>query len=704
MSGSADTYYCPMCPGQEQPAPGDCKVCGMALVQAFRLGTEDNSARESLIARKRFVTAAVLTAPVLALAMTADLAPSLALRESIGGWWNACLGIPACIVTFGPARILLERGARSIVAMRLNMFSLLALGILASLFVSGWSVLLPSSVPEALLHHGHPPLYFEAAATIATLALFGQWLEARSTRATGDALRCVLALAPKTVSVLRDQRETEMPLHDVSVGMHFRVRAGDRVALDGVVLEGESAVDESMLTGEPIPKRKAAGDTVIGGSLNVEGTLVVTATATGNDGFLADIAKCVTSAQSSRTAAQDLADSISALFVPLVLLLACGAAAGWYLFADSNASANALSAFIAILVVACPCALGLATPMAVTVAAGCAAREGILFRDVGVMERLAKSDLFVFDKTGTLSDGHPSIASISYAPGFLAPEVLLLAASAETGSTHPAARSLVQYAVSQEISCVSATEFVSIAGRGVRAIVLGKQVVVGNRTLAQLASPHALPETVGTSVFVVIDGAHAATIQLQDAPAHNANAVIESLQRDGVTTMLATGDNPSGATAFLRAAAIDESKMEIRAQLLPQEKATLISALRQGGAIVSFIGDGVNDTAALLRADAGISVKGASDAASAAAAIQLLRKDVALVLHARAIARTLSSTIRQNLALAFGYNLVAIPIAAGALYPLFHRMTDPMIAALAMSVSSFLVIANSLRQRRAHRS
>lgn len=675
----------------------------MALVQAFRLGAEDHSREETRVARRRCLISALLSAPVLALAMTADLAPTLEIRESFGAWWSVSLGIPACIVAFVPARILLLRGARSVLARRLNMFTLLSLGILASLAVSAWSTLLPSTVPHALFHHGHPPLYFEAAAVIATLALFGQWLEARSTRATGDALRCVLALAPNMVSVLdAQQRETQVALQDVTAGMQFRVRPGDRIALDGVVQSGESSVDESLLTGEPLPKRRAQGDAVIGGALNIEGTLVVTASASGNDGFLAGIAKCVMTAQNSKTPAQDLADSISAIFVPVVLLIACAAAGAWLMLGSTDAAANALSAFIAVVVVACPCALGLATPMAVTVAAGRAAREGILFRDVSVMERLTRADLFVFDKTGTLSDGRPSIATVEVRPSMDEHEVLMLAASAEVGSAHPAAKSLVSYAKARGIECSPAMDFESVAGRGVRAIVDGKRVVVGSRALAQSATNDALPEGEGTRVFVVIDGVFAATLRLQDAPAEHAKHVIDSLRASGVQTVLATGDNASGGAEFLRAAGIPASSMEVRANLLPQEKSALIAALRRDGRVVAFIGDGVNDTAALLTADVGIAVQGASDAASAASSIQLLRRDVTLVLRARSIAQTLSKTIRQNLALAFGYNLIAIPIAAGALYPLIHRMTDPMIAALAMSVSSFLVIANSLRQSRSH--
>lgn len=694
-----------MCPGQERREPGDCGVCGMALVKAFQLGTDDDSADATLLARNRFFASAILTAPVLALAMTADLLPSLSLRETLGPWWSICLGIPAFVVAFGPARILLARGARSVLARRLNMFSLLAFGILASLGASAWSTLFPSRVPEALLHHGQVPLYFEAAAVIATLALFGQWLEARSTHATSDALRAVLALAPNSVGVLsKDNQETPMAMRDVAVGMRFRVRPGDRIALDGIVAAGESAVDESMLTGEPRALRRSIGDAVIGGSLNIEGTLVITATATGNDGFLAGIAKSVSRAQNSRTPAQDLADSLSAIFVPIVLVIACASALAWILFGELHAWENALSAFIAVLVVACPCALGLATPMAVTVAAGCAARDGVLFRDVGVMERLARSDLFVFDKTGTLSDGHPSIASIALETGFVDAEVLQLAASAEIGSAHPCARSLVRYARARQIDLVCATAFESVAGRGVRALVSGKQVVVGNRTLAQIALHRPLQEIAGTGAFVVIDGALAATIRFQDAPVADADRALGTLHRGGIRTMLATGDNASGAAAFLRAAGIENNAIEVHASLLPQEKAALISELRHQGRVVTFIGDGVNDTPALLVADVGISVEGASDAAAAASSIQLLRRDVMLVLRARAIAQTLSSTIRQNLALAFGYNLIAIPIAAGALYPVLHRMTDPMLAAVAMSVSSFLVIANSLRQQRTHRS
>ena len=692
-----------MCPGQERESAGDCGVCGMALVQAFRLGAEDHSNAETLVARRRFVLAALCSAPVLALAMTADLAPSLGLREFFGDWWSVCLGVPSIAVAFGPARILLARGARSVAARRLNMFSLLSLGILASLGVSLWSTLLPSTVPASMSHHGHPPLYFEAAAVIATLALFGQWLEARATRATGDALRCVLALAPQVVAVLDgSDHERSVPLSDVTKDMRFRVRPGERVALDGLVESGESSVDESLLNGEPLPKRRAAGDAVIGGALNIEGTLVVRATASGDDGFLAGIAKCVIAAQNSRTPAQDLADSLSAIFVPIVMLIAVGAAGVWLALGGDDAASHALAAFISVVVVACPCALGLATPMAVTVAAGQAARSSILFRDVGAMERLAQANLFVFDKTGTLSEGRPSIASFDVQLPFDEREVLRLAASAEQGSEHPAAKSLVRHARGLGIANCAATSFVNVPGRGVRAVVDEKEVVVGSRLLAASSTTDPLPTHTGSLAFVIIDGRLAACVRLQDTPVAEAKRVIDALHASGAKTLLATGDSATGGEHFLQKAGIAPNSMAMRAELLPQEKAALITQLRREGNTVVFIGDGVNDTPALLVADVGIAVSGATDAASAAASIHLLRRDVTLVLRARTIALTLSATIRQNLALAFGYNLIAIPIAAGALYPILHRMTDPMIAALAMSVSSFLVIANSLRQTRSH--
>ena len=384
------------------------------------------------------------------------------------------------------------------------------------------------------------------------------------------------------------------------------------------------------------------------------------------------------------------------------MLIAVGAAGVWLAIGGDDAASHALAAFISVVVVACPCALGLATPMAVTVAAGQAARSSILFRDVGAMERLAQANLFVFDKTGTLSEGRPSIASFDVQLPFDEREVLRLAASAEQGSEHPAAKSLVRHARALGIASHAATSFVNVPGRGVRAVVDEKDVVVGSRLLAASSTTDPLPTHTGSLAFVIIDGRLAACVRLQDTPVAEAKRVIDALHASGAKTLLATGDSATGGEHFLQKAGIAPNSMAMRAELLPQEKAALITQLRREGDTVVFIGDGVNDTPALLVADVGIAVSGATDAASAAASIHLLRRDVTLVLRARTIALTLSATIRQNLALAFGYNLIAIPIAAGALYPILHRMTDPMIAALAMSVSSFLVIANSLRQTRSH--
>jgi P-type Cu+ transporter len=602
----------------------------------------------------------------------------------------------------------LVRGAQSFARGRLNMFSLIGLGVAAAWLYSAIAVLRPQWLPgTAHGSDGHVALYFETAAVIVTLVLVGQVLELRARSRTGSAIRELLRLAPTTVRRLDDHgHEHEVPLAEVRIGDRLRVRPGEKIPTDAVVIEGASHVDEAMITGEPMPVRKQVGDEVVGATLNGTGALIVRATRVGSDTLLARIVDLVSQAQRSRAPIQRLADAVSAWFVPAVIAVAVAAFAAWLAWGPAPAFGHALVSAVAVLIVACPCALGLATPISIVVATGRAARLGVLFRDAEAIERLARVDTIVLDKTGTLTEGAPRLVTIVAAEGHEPDEVLDLAAALEQASEHPLARAIVEGARVRGRAVNLAEDFSAEPGAGVRGRVRGLPVVVGTRAwlIAQGVEAEPLVDraererTAGrTAFFVAIDGRLAGLLAVADPIAAHTPAALAELRRDGLRIDLLTGDGATNAQAVARELAIDEVVAEVR----PEEKAAAIAGLQAQGRVVAMAGDGINDAPALARADVGIAMGTGTDVAIESASVTLLRGDLRGLARARRLAQRTMGNIRQNLWLSFAYNAAGVPIAAGVLYPAFGASLSPMLAAAAMSLSSVSVIANALRLRRA---
>jgi P-type Cu+ transporter len=704
-AGLSDVWHiCPMDPEVRQKGPGACPVCGMALEPeeaSAEQGAEDPELRDMT---RRFWVSLALTVPVFVMAMS-DMIPGLGLTERVGAaglnWLQFALSLP--VVAWGGAPFFV-RGARSLRSLRFNMFTLIALGTGAAFGFSVVALLLPKMVPHAMRHGGMAPLYFESAAVITTLVLLGQVLELRARQATSGALRELLGLAPKTARVVAASgAEADVPLLNVRLNDLVRVRPGERVALDGRVVEGRTLIDESMVTGEPIPVDKGPGDWVTGGTLNGTGSIVVRVERVGESTLLAQIVSLVRAAQRSRAPIQRVADQVSLWFVPAVLATAVLTGLVWAFFGPEPRLANALMNAVAVLIIACPCALGLATPMSIMVGTGRGARAGILVKNAEALETLEKVDVLLVDKTGTLTEGKPTLTAVHPLSGTTG-ELLRLATAVEVGSEHPLAGAIVRGAAARGVQPPAASELSYLPGQGASGRVDGGLIALGNAAMmASLAvdlsqatgEAEALRGEGQTVMFVARDGILVGLLGVSDPVREGAREVVDALRRLGVRTIMVTGDHPATAAAVAKRLGIEE----VESQVLPEAKGQVVERFQRAGHVVAMAGDGINDAPALARANVGIAMGSGTDVAIESAGIVLLKGDLRGLLRARRLSAAVLGNIRQNLLFAFLYNTLGIPVAAGMLYPIFGLLLSPMLASAAMSLSSVSVIGNALRLR-----
>jgi Cu+-exporting ATPase len=694
-------YTCPMHPAIVTDRPDACPLCGMAL-EPVTLTLDDEPPPELADMTRRLVVGAALTLPVFLLAM-GEMLP--ALRESVPAavarWLSLVCATPVVLWCGWP---FFERGWQSLANRSPNMFTLIAIGTGVAWLYSVVATLAPGLFPPAFrTEAGDVPVYFEAAAVIVTLVLVGQVLELRARHRTGGALRALLALAPTVTRRIEDSgAERDVPLDAVRVGDRLRVRPGERVPVDGVLVSGCSHVDESMLTGEPLPVAKETGDHVTGGTVNGAGALVMEARRVGADTMLARIVQQVAQAQRSRAPVQRLADRVAAWFVPAVIGIAAVAFVGWSAFGPPPAMAHGLLAAVAVLIVACPCALGLATPMSIMVASGQGALSGILFRDATAIEVLREVDTIVLDKTGTVTEGRPRLTAVHVANGIEETELLALAAGLEQASEHPLAEAIVRAALARGVTPAGPASFEYRPGRGLIGEVGGRAVAIGSSTLIEELDldPAAFDQAAGallesghTVVYVTLDGRVAGLLGVADPLKAHAAAAIAELRQRGLSVVMLTGDNPAAARAVARRLGIDK----VIAGVLPDGKAEAIAALARNGARIAMAGDGINDAPALAAADVGIAMGDGTDIAMESAGVTLIGGDLRGIVRARRLSEATVRNIRQNLFFAFVYNGAGVPVAAGALYPAFGILLSPMLAAAAMSLSSVSVIANALR-------
>jgi P-type Cu+ transporter len=695
-------YTCPMHPEIRQVGPGDCPICGMAL-EPVAATAESGPNLELIDMRRRFFVGLALAIPVVALEMGGhflDLGRWIA--PTVSNWIQLAFATPVVLWAGAP---FFARGWRSLLTRNLNMFTLIAMGTGVAWLYSVIATFAPGLFPPAFRGtHGTVAVYFEAAAMITVLVLLGQVLELRARDTTSGAIRALLDLAPKTARRLRGDGEEEVPLADVAVGDRLRVRPGESVPVDGAVVDGTSAIDESMVTGESMPVAKVAGDTVLGGTINQTGSLVMCAEKVGSDTLLQRIVQLVADAQRSRAPIQRLADQVSAFFVPTVIAVALIAFASWATFGPEPRFAYGLVAAVAVLIIACPCALGLATPMSIMVGVGHGARSGVLIRDAEALERMERVDTLIVDKTGTLTEGRPTVTGIIPVAGSDENAVLGFAASVERLSEHPLARAIVEAAEKRGIGMQPAADFDSPTGKGAVAKVDGRAVHIGNAAYLEengidagaLASEaEALRGDGATAIFVAVDGRIIGTIGIADPVKSGSAAVIAALKKQGVRVVMLTGDNRTTAEAIARQLKIDE----VEAEVLPERKSEVVRRIRSEGHVVAMAGDGVNDAPALAAADIGIAMGTGTDIAIEAASVTLVKGDLAGILKARRLSEATMRNIRQNLVFAFVYNSAGVPIAAGVLYPLFGLLLSPVVAAAAMALSSVSVITNALRLR-----
>jgi Cu+-exporting ATPase len=694
-------YTCPMHPEVEQVGPGTCPLCGMALEpKAFTLS--EGPSEEYLDMRRRFIVSAILTAPLAIFVMLRHFWP--AAVEALGArtldWVELLAATP--VVLWGGAPFF-QRGWQSVRNRYLNMFTLIALGTGVAWTYSVVGAVAPQVFPPSFRDmHGGVGLYFEAAAVIVTLVLLGQLLELSARERTGSAIRALLDLAPKTAHLIDHGRERTVSLDLVRKGDRLRVKPGEAVPVDGRILEGASSLDESMLTGEPMPVAKGEGDPVTGGSINGEGSFVMAAERVGSETMLARIVQMVAEAQRSQAPIQRKVDQVSAWFVPAVIGVAILAFAIWSFAAPEPRIPFALVTAVSVLIIACPCALGLATPMSIMVGVGKGAQSGILIKNAEALERFAAVDTLVLDKTGTLTEGKPALTAVHTAPGFDEDQVLELAASLEASSAHPLAQAIVAAARERGIEPLPVEEFASVSGKGVTGTVDGRRVAIGNAAmmsgldLAQLESAAAHHRDGGATVmFLSVDDRAAAAFAVADKVKESTPEAIRELRREGLRLIMLTGDARRTAEAVAARLGIDE----VIADVLPEDKDAVVARLKAEGRIVAMAGDGVNDAPALARADIGIAMGTGADVAVESAGLTLVRGDLTGLVRARRLSHAVTANIRQNLVFAFGYNAVGVPVAAGLLYPFTGLLLSPMIAALAMSLSSVSVIANALRLR-----
>ncbi len=698
-------YTCPMHPEIIRDKPGSCPICGMALEPMGVPTGEEGPNPELIDFTRRLWVSAVLSIPLLVLTM--GPMAGLPFRDWIGErtavWTELVLATPVVLWAAIP---FFRRGYDSFVNRSPNMWTLISIGVGAAYAYSVFATLFPGIFPHQFRSHGGAvPVYFEAAAVIVALVFLGQVLELRARERTGSAIRALLDLAPKTARRLQDDgSEADVPLEDVQSGDRLRVRPGDSVPVDGTVLEGRSSVDESMITGEPVPVEKTEGDVLTGGTLNKNGSLVMRAEKVGKDTMLSQIVEMVAKAQRSRAPIQGLADRVSFYFVPTVVLVAILAFVAWALFGPAPSMVFAIVSAVSVLIIACPCALGLATPMSIMTATGRGAQAGVLIKDAEALERFAKVDTLIIDKTGTLTEGKPRLTDVLATEGFDEGELLRLAASLEKGSEHPLAEAIVDGARERKAALSDAVDFEAVTGKGVTGRVSGRGVALGNRSMMDdlgvsieslKARADELRSEGKTAMFIAADGKLAGIVAVADPIKATTADAIRALHGSGLKIIMATGDNERTANAVAAKLGIDE----VRADMMPESKKALIDELRVRGASVAMAGDGVNDAPALAAADVGIAMGTGADVAVESAGITLVKGDLTGIVRARTLAQATIRNIKQNLFFAFVYNALGVPIAAGILYPVFGVLLSPMLAAAAMSLSSVSVIGNALRLR-----
>ena len=699
------SYTCPMDPEIVQDEPGNCPICGMAL-EPMMVSLDDEENPELVDMTRRFWVSVALSLPVLLLAMgeVAGLSFESLASPRVLTWFEFAFATPVVLWGGWPFFV---RGWQSVVTRNFNMFTLIALGTGVAYGYSIVATLLPSIFPVSFQDvHGEVAVYFEAAAVIITLVLLGQVMELRARHRTGSAIRALLGLAPKTARRIEpDGSESDVPLENIQVGNRLRVRPGEKLPVDGEVIEGRSAVDESMITGEPIPVEKESGDKVIGATVNGTGGLVIEAQRVGSDTMLSQIVQMVAAAQRSRAPIQKLADVVAGYFVPAVVLSSVATFVVWAAIGPAPALAYALINAVAVLIIACPCALGLATPMSIMTATGRGASLGVLFKDAEAIEVMRQVDTLVVDKTGTLTEGRPTLALVEANGDVDDTELLRLAATLEKGSEHPLAAAIVTGAAARDLQLGRVERFESITGKGVIGDVDGKRVALGNLRLLEsldigvgsLAErAEALRADGQTVMFVAVDGNAAGLVSVSDPIKETTPAAIKALHQEGVRIVMLTGDSETTARAVAAALQLDE----VVAGVLPDQKAETVKKLQDAGQIVGMAGDGINDAPALAQAHVGIAMGTGTDVAMESAGITLVKGDLQGIIRARRLSRATMKNIRQNLFFAFVYNSVGVPVAAGVLYPVFGVLLSPMIAAAAMSLSSVSVITNALRLNR----
>ena len=697
-------YTCPMHPQIRQVGPGSCPICGMALEPELA-GSDIGPNPELIDMSRRFWIGIALTVPIFVLEMGSHIAGAHSwVDPTLSNYVQFAFATPVVLWAGWPFFV---RGWQSLVTRNLNMFTLIAMGTGVAYAYSLIATFAPGLFPQAFRggHGGAPATYFEAASVITVLVLMGQVLELRAREATSGAIRALLGLAPKTARRVKDDDSDEdVSLDEIHAGDRLRVRPGDKVPVDGVIIEGRSAIDESMITGESMPVTRQKDSRVIGGTINKSGSFIMRADKVGRETLLSQIVQMVASAQRSRAPIQRLADQVSAWFVPAVIAAAIAAFGAWAMFGPEPRFSYALVAAVSVLIIACPCALGLATPMSIMVGVGRGAQAGVLIKNAEALERMEKIDTLVIDKTGTLTEGRPKVASVLPAPGFDEAQVLKLAASVERGSEHPLAAAIVAAAAERKLELATASDFDSPAGKGVTGTVEGKKIALGNaRFLSELnidtsavrEEAERLRSDGATAIFLAVDGKTAGVIAVADPIKQTTPEALRALAADGIRVVMLTGDNRTTAQAAARRLGI----AEVEAEVLPGQKSAVVEKLRREGRVVAMAGDGVNDAPALAAAEVGIAMGTGSDVAIESAGITLLKGDLTGIVKARALSAAVMRNIRQNLFFAFLYNALGVPVAAGVLYPALGLLLSPIVSAAAMALSSVSVIGNALRLR-----
>ncbi|MGE3386324.1 MAG: copper-translocating P-type ATPase [Bdellovibrionales bacterium] len=699
-------YTCPMHPEIQQKGPGNCPICGMAL-EPMEISFEEEENPELIDFTKRLKVSAVLTIPLVLLSMS-EMIPGHPVQTALPNWLNAAIQlILATPVVLWAGLPFFERGWASVKSRNFNMFTLIAIGTGSAYLFSLIATFFPEIFPQNLIgHSGMVPLYYEAAAVITALVLLGQVLELRARSQTGSAIRSLLGLAAKTARrVQSDGTELDVPVEHIHVGDFLRVRPGEKVPVDGEITEGRSVIDESMISGEPIPLEKEIGDRVTGATVNGTGSFIMRATKVGSETLLSQIVKMVSQAQRSRAPIQKLADKVSSYFVPAVIVISIVTALAWYFVGPEPKLTHAFINAVAVLIIACPCALGLATPMSIMVSAGKGASIGVLIKNAEALERLEKIDTLVVDKTGTLTLGKPRLSKVHTLGTIKDDELLTFVASLERASEHPLAEAIVEGAREKGLSLAESQSFNSVTGMGIEGTVNGKKILAGNKRLldkhginsAQLSiASQALQADGHGTLLVAIDGKPAGLIAVRDPIKENAKTAIDYFRSKNIEVIMLTGDGRATAEVVAKEVGIHQ----VEAEVLPEQKNQVIKQLQAKGKKVAMAGDGINDAPALAQAEVGIAMGTGTDVAIESAGITLVKGDLTGVVRAHLLSKKTMGNIRQNLWFAFGYNALGVPIAAGVLYPVFGLLLSPMIASLAMSLSSVSVIANSLRLRK----